>query len=156
VDLISDLAAHGVDQPMRDRLVALRDLYNDSKHKPEIPLLLARANSVVEQALLALKNIRALGIGVTDAPMGRELNYSLRVGFWDYFTGGMTEAAVLLPGDHWTRVSTVDTIQMKISDWDNLKPVLEAHPRFHLGEAHFEPKVWMSMHEEGDFLNAGV
>lgn len=62
----------------------------------------------------------------------------------------------MLHGDHWTDLSTVDTIQMKISDWDNLKPILEAHPRFHLGEAHFEPKVWMSMREEGDFLNAGV
>jgi|ERR1035437_5981469 hypothetical protein len=156
VDLISDLAEHGVDQPTRDRLDALRELYNDSKHKPEIPLLLARANSVVEQALIALNNICALGIGVTDAPMGRELNYSLWVGLWDYFTGGMTEAAVMLPGDHWTGVSTVDTIQMKISEWDNLKPILEAHTRFHLGEAHFEPKVWRSMCEEGDFLNAGV
>jgi hypothetical protein len=45
---------------------------------------------------------------------------------------------------------------MKISDWDNLKPMLQAHPRFRLGELHFEPKVWQSMREEGDFLNAGV
>jgi hypothetical protein len=156
VDLINALGAHGIDQATRDRLDGLRELYNDSKHKPQIPLLLARATAVVDQAVIGLQSICALAIGVTGAPMGRELNYSLWVGFWDYFTGGMTEAAVMLPGDHWTHVSTVDTVQMKISDWDNLKPILQAHPRFHLGEKHFEPKVWKSMREERDFLTAGV
>lgn len=156
VDLINTLAAHGVDQTNRHRLDALRDLYNDSKHKPQIPLLLARVTDVVDQALIVIRDICSLGIGITNAPMGRELNYSLWVGFWDYFTGGMTETAVMLPGDHWTHVSTVDTMQMKISDWDILKPILQAHPRFHLGEAHFDPDVWKGLREEGDFLNAGV
>jgi hypothetical protein len=156
VDLISVLEAHGVDQTNRHRLDALRDLYNDSKHKPQIPLLLAKVTNVVDQALIVICDICSLGIGVTSAPMGRELNYSLWVGFWDYFTGGMTEAAVMLPGDHWTHVSTVDTVQMKISDWDNLKPILQAHPRFHLGEAHFDGGVWKSFRGDGDFLNAGV
>ncbi|MDR6661288.1 hypothetical protein J2W51_003874 [Tardiphaga robiniae] len=156
VDMIADLAAHGLDQPTRDGLDGLRELYNDSKHKPQIPLLLARATSVTEGVLSAIADICTSGIGVTGAPLGRELNYSLWVGFWDYYTGGMTEAAVMLPGDHWTHVSTVDTIQMRISDWDTLKPALQTHPRFRLGEPHFEPKVWKSMRDEGDFLNAGV
>ena len=133
VDLISALATHGVDQPTRDRLDALRNLYNDSKHKPQISLLLARVTDVVDQALVAICDVCPLGIGIAGVPMGRELNYSLWVGFWDYYTGDMTEAAVMLPGEHWTHVSTVDILQMKISDWDRLKPILEAHPRFHLG-----------------------
>jgi hypothetical protein len=107
--MISDFAAHGLDQTTRDRLNALRDLYNDSKHKPQIPLLLARATSAVEQAFIALRDIFALRIGVTAVQKGRELNYSLWVGFWGYYTGGRTEAAVMLSGDHWTHVSTVDT-----------------------------------------------
>ncbi|HEY0440472.1 MAG TPA: hypothetical protein VGD36_10400, partial [Xanthobacteraceae bacterium] len=113
VDLINDLAAHGVSEAARGRLDALRELYNASKHKPQIPLLLARATSVVEQALTAVRDVTALGVGITAATMGREVNYSLWVGFWDYFMGGMTEAAVMLPGDHWTHVSTVDTMQIK-------------------------------------------
>jgi hypothetical protein len=156
VDLIGDLVTHGVSQATRDRLDGLRDLYNDSKHKPQVPLLLTRATSVVEQAVAALRDISALGVGITAVSMGREINYSLWVGFWDYYTGGMTEAAVMLPGEHWTHVSTVDTMQMKIQEWDALKPILQAHPRFHLGEVHFLPEVWRSLREEGDFLNAGV
>jgi hypothetical protein len=156
VDFIKDLATHGVDQATRDDLDALRDLYNDSKHKPQVPLLLGPVTDIVEKAALAIQTICALNVGVTGSPLGRELNYSLWVGFWDYYTGGMTEAAIMLPGDHWTHVSTVDTFQMDIKNWDAFKPILQAHTRFRLGKEHFQPEVWTSMSEEGGFLNAGV
>jgi hypothetical protein len=68
----------------------------------------------------------------------------------------VTDIAVMLPGEHWTHVSTVDVIHMDIRDWDTLKPQLTAHPRFRLGQAHFEPHVWQSMRDDGDFLTAGV
>jgi len=66
VDLIGDLATHGVDQPTHDPPDSMREVYNDSKHKPQVPLLLARAISVAEQALIALRDICVLGI--TAAP----------------------------------------------------------------------------------------
>jgi len=154
--LIDGLATHSVDQAVIDHLHDLRNLYNDSKHDPAKPLLLASAIDVVDKVLTALRGLCSLGIGITAAPLGRELNYSLWVGFWDHYTGGMTDIAVMLPGDHWTHVSTVDVMQMKISEWDNLKASLQAHPRFRLGKEHFQPEVWQSMREEGDFLNAGV
>jgi hypothetical protein len=37
-----------------------------------------------------------------------------------------------------------------------VKPLLTAHPRFHLGKAFFSPDVWERFAGEGDFLNAGV
>lgn len=156
IDLIRDLAAHGVDQGTLDQLDALRNLYNDSKHKPQVSLLLRRVTSTVEQVASAIKTLCDLNVGITGSPFGRELNYSLWVGFWDHYTGGMTEAAIMLPGDHWTRVSTVDTFQINIRDWEALKPILQAHTRFRLGKEHFQPEVWQSMQEDGDFLNAGV
>jgi hypothetical protein len=154
--LINALSTQGLDQTSVDQLHALRDLYNESKHDPATPLLLARAVDVVDKAAVALGALCALGIGIVGAPFGRELNYSLWVGFWDHFTGGMTDIAVMLPGDHWTHVSTVDVFQMDIAQWDGLKPILQAHPRFRLGKQHFQPHVWESMREEGDFLDAGV
>jgi hypothetical protein len=156
VDLIKDLAAHGVDQATRDQLGALRHLYNDSKHDPQVPLPLGQITGIVEQVALAIQTLCDLNVGVTGSPLGRELNYSLWVAFWDYYTGGMTEAAIMLPGDHWTHISTVDTFQMSIKDWDALKPILQAHGRFRLGKEHFQSEVWQSMRDEGDFLNAGV
>jgi hypothetical protein len=156
VDLIKDLAAHGVDQATRGQLDALRNLYNDSKHKPQVPLLLGSVTGIVEEAALAIQILCDLNVGVTGSPFGRELNYSLWVGFWDYYTGGMTETAIMLPGDHWTNVSTVDTFQMNIKDWDALKLILQAHARFRLGKEHFQPDVWTNMCEDGDCVNAGV
>jgi hypothetical protein len=119
-------------------------------------LPLAEATQAVRNASAALAELAAWGIGAVAAPFERELNYHLWVGFWDHYTGGSTEVAVMLPGDHWTKVGAVDTLHMDIRTWDTLKPVLLAHPRFRLGEAHFEPEVWQGFLAEGDFLNAGV
>src|SRR3546814_15682332 len=62
----------------------------------------------------------------------------------------------MLPGTHWTHVSAVDTMYIKITDWDDLKAELALYPRFHLGEEHFAPAVWKSFYGDSDFLNAGV
>ena len=55
-----------------------------------------------------------------------------------------------------TGVGTLDTLHMRMGDWETLKRLLLAHPRFHLGKAFFEPEVWEGFAGEGDFLNAGV
>src|SRR3546814_16173389 len=62
----------------------------------------------------------------------------------------------MLPGTHWTHVSAVDTMYIKINDWDDLKAELALYPRFHLGEEHFAPAVRKSFYGDSDFLTVGV
>ncbi|MER9134361.1 hypothetical protein [Mesorhizobium sp. M0768] len=138
------------------QLHGIRDLYNRSKHKPQEPLPLGEAIQTMQNTVVALRDVRALGIGAIGTPFERELNYHLWLAFWDNYANGVTDAAIMLPSDHWTYVGTVDTLHMDIRSWDALKANLLAHPRFRMGQNHFEPKVWESFHAEGDFLNAGV
>src|SRR3546814_15241335 len=72
------------------------------------------------------------------------------------YTGGYTTVAIMLPGTHWTHVSDVDTMYIKITDWDDLKAELPLYPRFHLGEEHFALAVRKRFYGDSDFLNAGV
>ncbi|UVK49992.1 hypothetical protein DBIPINDM_007235 (plasmid) [Mesorhizobium sp. AR02] len=137
-------------------LHAMRDLYNRSKHKPQEPLALGEAIRTVQNTVVTLNDVCALGIGAVGTPFERELMYHLWIAFWDNYANGVTEAAIMLPSDHWTYVGTVDTLHMDIQSWDALKAKLLAHPRFRMGKDHFEPKVWEGFHAEGDFLNAGV
>jgi hypothetical protein len=154
-DLINDLAPAGVPATDIANLHRLRLLYNTSKHDPAAPIHLVDAMEIVRNAAGALSAIVALGLGATQVPFERELNYHLWVAFWDHYHSGDTDIAVMLPSDR-THIGTVDVFHMDISDWNKLKPVLLAHPRFRLGEAQFEPAVWHSFREEGDFLNAGI
>lgn len=82
--------------------------------------------------------------------------YHLWIAFWDNYANGVTEAAIMFPGDNWTYVGTVDTFHMDIQSWDALKANLLAHPRFRMGKDHFQSKIWEGFHAEDDFLNAGV
>lgn len=154
--LIENLRSTGLHTGHIDNLHALREFYNLSKHQPGADLDLSDALTVVENARKALEAVNALGLGQTNQPLAKVIKYHLWVGFWDCYTGGFTEIAIMLPGDHWTHVSSVDTMYIKITDWDALKTALVSHPRFRLGEENFTAEVWDSFLKEGDFLNAGV
>jgi hypothetical protein len=155
-DLIAALVPAGLPQSQADVLDCLRSLYNRSKHKPSEELPLGHAIDAVQRAAAAVSEIVALGLGTVQVPYERELNYHLYVAFWDHYSGGETEVAVSLPGDHWTHVALVDTLNMDIKSWDRLKPMLTSHPQFRLGKENFPPEMWKSFTEEGDFLNAGI
>jgi hypothetical protein len=154
--LIENLRPTGLATQRIDDLHALRELYNLSKHQPGADLDLASATNIAASARATLEAIDAAGLGMTKAALDREVKYHLWVGFWDSYTGGFTEIAIMLPGIHWTHVSSVDMMYIKITDWDALKATLSTHPRFHLGKENFSAEVWQSFHAEGDFLNAGV
>jgi hypothetical protein len=71
--LVDNLGKTGIDQLSIDRLHALRGLYNDSKHDPGKPLLLAGAIETIETAVAALQTICARNIGITGAPSAASL-----------------------------------------------------------------------------------
>lgn len=155
-DLIERLRSTNLHVAHLDNLHELRQFYNRSKHKPGADLDLSDALTVVENARKALEAVNALGLGQSCQPLAKIIKYHLWVGFWDSYTGGFTEIAIMLPGNHWTQVSCVDIMYIKITDWDVLKATLVAHPRFRLGGKNFTPEVWDSFVKENDFLNAGV
>ena len=155
-DLIERGRSAGLAVDRVDQLHRLRTTYNRSKHEPTAALLLGEVIESIRDGSLAMQALIALGIGAVNAPFQRELNNHLWVGFWDHYVGGETEVSVMLPGDNWTGVGTLDTLHMRMGDWETLKRLLLAHPRFHWGKAFFEPEVWEGFAGEGDFLNAGV
>jgi hypothetical protein len=155
-DLIAALVPAGLPQTDADALNRLRLLYNRSKHDPSVGLPLSEAIEGVQSAVVAASNLVTLGLGIVQVPYQREINYHLYVVFWDHYIGGETEVAVCLPGDHWTHVALVDTLNMDIGSWDRLKFLLANHPQFRMGKENFLPEVWKSFQDEGDFLNAGV
>ncbi|MGO8918669.1 MAG: hypothetical protein ACLQJR_22435 [Stellaceae bacterium] len=155
-ELIAALTPAGLPAPQTDALDCLRLLYNRSKHDPSDGLPLGEAIDVVQRAAAAVSDLAALGLGTVQVPAEREINYHLYVAFWDHYAGGETEVAVSLPGDHWTHVALVDTLNMGGRSWDRLKPLLTTHPQFRLGKENFAPEVWKSFENEGDFINAGV
>lgn len=155
-NLVDQLAGQGLSQDHLHSLHGLRLLYNRSKHEPGAEFSVKESQDMIAAAQRALCELTTLGIGVSTSQHSPALRHHLWVGFWDHYTWGSTEAAIMLPSDHWTHVGTVDVIHLRAMLWDALKAELIAHPRFHLGEAHFVPEVWASFCREGDFLNAGV
>ena len=154
--LIRRLRSVGLSPTDVSRLQSLRKLNNKSKHEPNADLVLKESIDTVQDARTALVEISRLNVGATGTSLERQVRYHLWVGFWDHYTSGDTEIAIMLPGEHWTHVAAVDTMHMHASDWGALKSLLISSPRFHLGEEHFQPDVWQSFCSEGDFLNAGV
>jgi len=113
-DLIERARSAGLAVDRVDQLHRLRTTYNRSKHEPTAALLLGEVIESVRDGSLAMQALIALGIGVVNAPFQRELNYHLWVGFWDHYVGGETEVSVMLPGDNWTGVGTLDTLHMRM------------------------------------------
>jgi hypothetical protein len=126
------------------------------KHAPGTPLLLKDVVATCQRQAEPRIEVLTRLVRTVNVPFERELNYTLYVAFWDHYTGGETEVAIMLPSDHWLHVSSVDLFSMDFRSWDALKPRLLAHPRFRMGKEHFAPEVWQGFIEEGDFLNAGV
>ena len=156
VVLINNLAELGLSQDDIDALHKLRQLYNRSKHEPDIELTMADCLLVMRRAKKALIFLASTGIPALDAPAQVDYKYHIWVGFWDDYVGGETDVQVMLPSDHWLLVELISNFHFPIQAWDQVKPLLESHPKFNLGREFFEEEVWNSLAKEGDFLSAGV
>lgn len=155
-NLVNDLKSEGVADQDVDSLHDFRRLYNAAKHDPQADHGLATTLDIIIKAKKAVREVDVLGLGLTNTPLVKTIKYHLWVGFWDSYLGGFTEAAIMLPGDNWRKVSATDTIYLDFHAWDELKVTLHEHPRFRFGETEFPRDVWQSFTDDGDFLNAGV
>ncbi len=153
-DLIDRLAVEGLADNNVKQLHACRLLYNSAKHETG-PLSLTNAIAIAQATAEALHEVAKLQFGSVQAPFIVDLSHRLWVAVWDYPHTGDSEISVMLPGENRLGSRCVDTLHIKMSEWDAVRSDLTAHDNFHLGKEHFEPAVWASF-EDADFLNAGI
>ncbi|NKX37561.1 hypothetical protein HGG70_06430 [Rhodobacteraceae bacterium R_SAG4] len=155
-DLIDNLSSLGLAAPQVTSLHTLRQLYNKSKHDPDVDLKSQECIRSFEAAVVALRAITTLGITSIDAPQEPSFNTVVYVGLWDHYVGGETEVGLFLPSNHWMGTTPISTFHLHWSSWDHLKPALADHPRYSRGEEALGSTLWKSFSDEGDFLDAGV
>lgn len=153
--LINRLKSVGIAKAERQRLHALRELYNDAKHDPNKPMRLKTAIDVIFGACTAIQGLINAQIGATAASVETVVSRLLWVSAYDIYVGGITEVYVSLPLPKEIFATHLDVVYVKGLAWDELKAKLLATNSFHYGPEHFSPEVY-NRFIEGDFLNAGV
>lgn len=155
-NLIDNLSSLGLATPQVTSQHTLRQLYNKSKHAPDVDLNSQECIRSLEGAVVALRAISTLGKTSIDAPQESSFNTVVYIGLWDHYVGGETEVGLFLPSNHWMGTTPISTFHLHWSIWDHLKPALADHPRYSRGKEALGSKLWKSFSDEGDFLDAGV
>lgn len=153
--LINRLKSAGVGKSERQRLHALRELYNDAKHDPSKPMRLKPTNDVIIASRTEIQALIGSKIGATAAPVETVISRLLWVSAYDIYVAGVTEVYVSLPLENEIFATHLDVVYVRGLAWDELKAELLATRSFYYGPDHFAPDVYKRFNE-GDFLNAGV
>lgn len=155
---IDELASVGVDQPLRDKLHALRKKYNAAKHDPATVIDLLEAIGIIEVATKAIEQIVIKGIGFVGAVVSPHLKRVFWVAVWDHYIHGDSEVHIILPGEseHWLGPPTFDIIYIYLAAWDNIKANLALVGLFRNGKGIIPDSQYTAFNSDSDFHGAWV
>ena len=154
---IEELSSVGIDQTHIDYFHALRKLYNDAKHAPNVEVTLLASITTVQDAQKTAQLIVTNSIGSSSDPIRSNSTRVYWIAAWDHYTSGDTEIHVVIPGEseHWLGPLTFDMVNIKALEWDDVKTKLGVAGKLSQPDGLI-PQKQLDLFNEEDFLAAFV
>jgi hypothetical protein len=154
-DCINALEPLGVDQPDRDTLHDLRQLYNTAKHDPKWNPSLLDLQEVIPRVSEVIRCLTESSIGLLNAEKQTRFHQIFWVAAWDHFIGGDSEVQIVAPfrGGY---PPTLDLVYVDIARWHQVKSTLATAGSLRQGQGLIPDDVLLSFREDSDFHQAVV